>query len=136
MSAHDEGPTYALTAAFMTRVGRCGNVELTCSVANRPRSELPRVARLPFAAGAGWFGLCLAWNVTNDGWVHACCTASAGFSRVFARPIRCANAVREAGFGGCREAHVSASKKLGVCSILEEDEVPPTLAAGGGKSFM
>ena len=60
------GPTCALTAAFKTRVGRCGYDELTYSVANRPRSELPRVAREAFVLGRGWSGCCWLCSETND----------------------------------------------------------------------
>ena len=58
--AHVVGPTYAATAAFKTRVGRNGYVELTYSAANSPSSELPRMERFPFALGKGSPGFCFS----------------------------------------------------------------------------
>lgn len=58
-SAQVVGPTYALTAAFTTRVGKCGYEVCTNSVANRPSKEFPRTARLVFVRGRGLFG----WSV-------------------------------------------------------------------------
>lgn len=52
------GPTYALTAAFMTRVGRCGYAALTYSDAKSPSSEFPSVAREAFVAGSVSPGCC------------------------------------------------------------------------------
>lgn len=110
--AHVVGPTCALTAAFMTRVGRCGKDELTYSVAKRPRRELPRVASEALVVGSGRSGCCCVCSWMNEGCVHACSITSVDGTTV-ASPMRCANAARVERGGGWEDAQECASKTAG-----------------------
>lgn len=56
MLAQVVGPTYALTAAFRTRVGRWGYNAWMYSDAYRPSSELPKVARFALVDGSDSLG--------------------------------------------------------------------------------
>jgi hypothetical protein len=104
------GPTYALTAAFMTRVGKWGKLACTYSAANMPSSELPSAARFAFVGGGRRlvFGFSFAQADTNDGCVSAVSISSSlppshsafVLASTAPRPIRWANADKAEGGGG------------------------------------
>lgn len=114
--AQVNGPTYALTAAFSTRVGKCGYDACRYSDANRPRSELPTVLKFALDRKTGSLWLCSAKKGGYDACVHAC-RISSGSCTTRARPIRCAKAERVEAGGFWRAAHTSGEKFTGFAAL-------------------